>query len=267
MPSQKIQDLILVIISSLFLLLAVAKLYGDEATSLTVGMELGYPPFEMVDSEGRPTGISVEIAQALGQFLNKKIKFENIPFVGLIPALKTEKIDLIISSMSITEQRKQSILFSDPYLTVALCLLVSKKSPLKSIEEANQPHFKFVVKSGTSGEVYAREHLTKAQVIVLDKETSCVLEVVQGKVDAFIYDQLSVFQNWQKNFETTRALLEPIAKENWGIGVNKDNPELLKKINEFIKTFKEEDGIKKIIEKYLWKQLDAFQQMNIPFIF
>lgn len=267
MVANRIQDAVLIVLSSIFLLLAVAKLYSAEDSLLTVGMELAYPPFEMVDPEGRPAGISVEIALALGEALNKKIKFENIPFIGLIPALKTGKIDLIISSMTITDKRKASIDFSAPYLTVALCLLVGKNSPLKSIEEGNKPSFKFVVKTGTSGEVYAREHLDKAQVIVLDKETSCVLEVVQGKVDAFIYDQLSVFQNWQKNLETTRAILNPIAKENWGIGINKDNQALLLQVNEFLKKFKEDGGTKKIVEKYLWKQLDAFQQMNIPFIF
>src|SRR5437899_10886429 len=69
-------------------------------STLIVGMELNYPPFEMVDPQGKPTGISVEIANELGKFLEKDVQIQNIPFDGLIPALKTGKIDLIISSMT-----------------------------------------------------------------------------------------------------------------------------------------------------------------------
>jgi polar amino acid transport system substrate-binding protein len=241
--------------------------YGAENAPLIIGMELGYPPFEMIDPSGNPAGISVELAQALGQHLNRKIKIENIPFLGLIPALKTEKIDLILSSMSITPQRKASIDFSDPYLKIGLSLLVSMNSPLQSIVEANNSQYKFVVKAGTSGEVYARQYLAAAKIIVLDKETSCVLEVVQGKVDAFIYDQLSVYQNWKKNPQTTRALLKPFDVEEWGIGVRKGNEALLFQVNEFLRSFKGEDGIKKIVQKFLEPQMRTFQEMGIPFVF
>ncbi|KIA76668.1 hypothetical protein DB43_HO00070 [Parachlamydia acanthamoebae] len=236
-----------------------------QETPLMIGMELAYPPFEMIDQEGRPAGISVEIGYALGRYLNRPVKIENIPFVGLIPALKTDKIDLIISSMSITKQRSASIDFSNPYLSVGLCLLVSKNSPLSSIAEGNQSKFKFVVKSGTSGEVYARKHLSQAQVVVLDKETSCVMEVVQGKADAFIYDQLSVFQNWKKNPNTTRALLHPFTQEDWGIGIKKGNTALLEQVNQFLKEFKKEGGIKKLGRLFLGPQMAAFEEMGIPF--
>src|SRR5262245_39564495 len=75
---------------------------------LVVGMELNYPPFEQVDTQGKPAGISVEMAHALGTFLGRKVRIENIPFDGLIPALKTGKIDVIISSMTETPERAQS---------------------------------------------------------------------------------------------------------------------------------------------------------------
>src|SRR5690349_11371645 len=74
-------------------------------STLIVGMELNYPPFEMVDPQGKPTGISVEMAKELGKFLEKDVQIQNIPFDGLIPALKTGKIDLIISSMTETPER------------------------------------------------------------------------------------------------------------------------------------------------------------------
>jgi polar amino acid transport system substrate-binding protein len=84
---------------------------------LIVGMELSYPPFETFDEQGKPSGVSVDLASALGKYLHRDIKIENIPFVGLIPSLKTGKIDLILSSMTVTAEREKSIDFSDPYLS------------------------------------------------------------------------------------------------------------------------------------------------------
>ena len=111
-----------------------------------VGMELNYPPFEMVDPQGQPTGVSVDLANALGQHLQREVRIENIPFDGLIPALKTGKIDLIISSMTETPTRAQSIDFSEPYVRTGLCLLVNKKAAIRSIDDADQPGHSVAVK-------------------------------------------------------------------------------------------------------------------------
>src|SRR5262249_37508983 len=116
---------------------------------------------------------------------------ENIPFAGLIPSLQTHKIDLIISSMTATPERAKAIAFSDPYLTTGLCLLVGKNSPIQTIADIDTPERTVVVKKGTTGHIYATEHLKRAKLLVLDEENGCVLEVVQGKADAFIYDQIS----------------------------------------------------------------------------
>jgi polar amino acid transport system substrate-binding protein len=230
-------------------------------------MELSYPPFETICPSGNACGISVDIAFALGEYLHLPVEIKNIAFIGLIPSLKSGKIDLILSSMSITPERKESIAFSIPYAKIGLSLLISAKSDLQSIQEANRPDRVFVVKSGTSGEVYAREHLNLATVRVLDKESLCVVEVVQGKADAFIYDQLSVYANWQRNLKTTRANLTPLSIENWAIGIDKDNAELLNQINGFINDFKAHGGFKQLQEKYLFKEKNAFEKLGIPFIF
>ena len=78
----------------------IAPLLGAEQKELVVGMEMSYPPFEMLDSSGQPAGVSVDMARAMGQYLNRRVRFENIPFDGLIPSLKTGKIDVIISSLT-----------------------------------------------------------------------------------------------------------------------------------------------------------------------
>jgi polar amino acid transport system substrate-binding protein len=250
----------------LFFTLQMASLTAS-VPPLRVGMELSYPPFETICSDGEPCGVSVDLVYALGEFLKRPVQIKNIPFTGLIPSLKNGTLDLVISSLTITEQRKKAIDFSDPYASTGLCLLINIRSDVNDIEEAAQKGKIIVVKSGTSGEIYAYQHLKNATVRILDKESTCVLEVIQGKADAFIYDQLSVYTNWKKNLKTTKANLVPFQKEFWAFGIKKGNLELAAQINQFIKNFREKGGFEKLAEKYLPEQKKAFKEMGIPFVF
>lgn len=252
---------------ALLVALLVVGCAPKERTELVVGMELAYPPFEMTDASGQPSGVSVELAGALAQKIGRPLRIDNIPFDGLIPALKSGKIDLILSSMTATAERAQSIDFSDPYLRTGLCLLVGRNSPLASIADADQPGRVIVVKKGTTGHAYAANSLKQAKLLVLDKENACVLEVVQGKADAFIYDQLSTYQNWQRHRETTRALLTPFQEESWAIGIRKGNETLRLKLNTALAEFKSEGGFEKLAERYLHEQKQAFAEQGIPFLF
>uniref|UniRef100_A0A831UFZ3 Transporter substrate-binding domain-containing protein n=1 Tax=Geobacter metallireducens TaxID=28232 RepID=A0A831UFZ3_GEOME len=247
------------------LVLSIATAHAAGRDTLVVGMELAYPPFEMTDTAGRPTGVSVDLAHELGKFLGKKIVIQNMAFDGLIPALKTGKIDLIISSMTANAERARSIDFSDPYLSTGLCLLVGKDSPVKGIKDLDQPGRSVAVKKGTTGHAWAGKNLKKARVLVLDKEAAAVLEVVQGKADAFIYDQMSTYQNWQKNQATTRAILEPFQKESWAVGIRKGNGDLRKKVNAFLADFRKRGGFERLGDQYLKEQKEAFKKLGYPF--
>lgn len=244
-----------------------SSLAGDNKDALIVGMELAYPPFEMTDEKGTPTGVSVDLAHALGEHLGKKIVIQNTAFDGLIPALKTGKIDLILSSMTATEERARSIDFSEPYLKTGLCLLVQKDSKIETIANLDQAGKKVAVKKGTTGHLYAGKQLKHATMLVLDKENACVLEVVQGKADAFIYDQMSTYQNWKHNPETTRPILKPFQEESWAIGIRKGNDALREPVNAFLKDFRARGGFEKLGDKYLREQKEAFQKLGIPFFF
>jgi polar amino acid transport system substrate-binding protein len=162
---------------------------------LRVGMDLSYPPFETIGPDGRPSGISVDLARALGEYLDRPVHIENIPFTGLLPSLQTGKIDLILSSMTDTPARRETVDFSDPYLRVGLALLVGKDSPIENVEDLDQPGRVVAVRQGTTGQVWAEANLRNARVLVLEKENAAVLEVIQGKADAFVYDQMSVWKN------------------------------------------------------------------------
>jgi polar amino acid transport system substrate-binding protein len=234
---------------------------------LRIGMEMAYPPFEMVDEQGRPAGVSVDLARALGEHLHREIALENIPFDGLIPSLKTAKIDLIISSLTATPERAQSIDFSDPYLTTGLALLVQRDGPIQSVEDLAQPGRKVVVKKGTTGDLYAADKLKAATVYVLDKEGSCVLEVAQGKADAFIYDQMSTLKNWGRNQEKTRPLLQAFQQENWAIGIRKGNEQLREDVNAFLKQYRERGDFQQLGDRWLAGEKKAFVDRGIPFVF
>lgn len=234
---------------------------------LKVGMDLSYPPFETIDANGVPTGVSVDLAEALGRYLNRPVRIENIPFTGLIPALQTGKVDVVISSMTANDERRRSIDFSDPYLDTGLCLLVAKDSGILSLADADQPGRVLVVRQGTTGEAFAASHIKQAKVLRLEKESSAVLEVVQGKADAFLYDQMSVWKNWRQHPDKTEAVLEPVQKESWAVGIRKGNDELREQVNAFLKAFRAEGGFDKLGEKYLKEQKEAFRQQDIPFYF
>jgi len=254
------------IVSAIFLTACTEK---SNSKKLIVGMELSYPPFEMTDKEGKPAGISVELAKALARHLEKELVIENLAFDGLIPSLKTGKIDLIISSMTITEERQKTIDFSDPYSRAYLSLLLPKKSSLSNVQELNAKDKKIAVKKGTTGHIFAMKYLPQASHLVLDKENAAVLEVVQGKADAFIYDQMTIFNNWQKHPDTTRAILKPFQNdyEYWGIALRQGDTELKTTINQFLQKFKQEGGFNKLAETYLPDIKKAFDELNIPFFF
>jgi polar amino acid transport system substrate-binding protein len=255
-------------VCGIFLLMALLSSCSLKPKStLVVGMELNYAPFEMVDTQGKPTGISVEMAKELGNFLDKEVQIQNIPFDGLIPALKTGKIDLIISSMTETPERAKSIDFSEPYLRTGLCLLVNKNAPIESIDQADKPNISVAVKQGTTGQLYAQQHLRQAHILVLDKEDACVLEVVQNKAQAFIYDQMSIFKHWQQHQDSTRAILKPFREEKWAVGLRSDDQALKAQVNAFLAVFKRNGGFDKLGDKYLKEQKEQFRKLNIPFYF
>jgi polar amino acid transport system substrate-binding protein len=247
--------------------LAVANSVPAAEPPLRVGMELGYPPFEMRNEKGEPAGVSVDLAYALGEALGRPVQIENLPFDGLIPSLKTKKIDLILSSMTATEERARAIAFSEPYLRTGLCLLVSAKSDARSIADVDRAGRTIVVKKGTTGNLYAAKNLHNARPLVLDKEGACVLEVVQGKADAFIYDQMSVFSHWQRNRDTTRAILAPFQEESWAVGLPKGDDALRGKVNAFIQSYRAAGGFERLGDKWLAEQKAEFKKLGIPFFF
>jgi polar amino acid transport system substrate-binding protein len=252
---------------ALLAVLAAASLSAGEPSPLRVGMDLSYPPFETVGPDGQPAGISVELATALAADLGRPLEIQNIPFTGLIPALKTGKIDLIISSMTATAERARAVAFSDAYLTTGLAALVPAASSVQNLADLDTPGQTVVVRQGTTGEVFARANFKQARVLTLEKENACVLEVTQGKAGAFIYDQMSIFQNAKRHPGKTRALLAPLQTESWAVALRPDDTELLGRVNAFLGQFRVEGGFSRLADQYLADEKAEFAAQGIPFIF
>lgn len=235
---------------------------------LTVGMELAYPPFETKDENGNPSGVSVEIAKALAVYLGKELRIENIAWNGLIPSLKTKKIDFIISSMTITDERKKEIDFSVPYANVPLAILANKNSQIDSYSDLNRPGKIVAVKQGTTGFFFAEHYFPNASINTFSSESAALTEVLQNKADAFIYDQLTTYKANLNNPDTTKIIFihNDLQNSEWGIGVRKGNSELLSNINTFLETFKDSTTYSNIIDKYLKEEKNLADTYQVNFI-
>lgn len=241
---------------------------SSEEDVLKVGMELKYPPFETIDADGNPEGVSVLMAESLGEYLGMKVEIIDTAYPSLIPALENGNIDIIISSMTINEKRMEVVDFSDPYTTSQLMMLVHKDSMVKSHEDLNNPDVIIASKTGTIGALWAAANAPDAQIKNIDEEASAVLEVSQGKADVFIYDPLSIV-NHQKNFpDTTLAILEALPNtQGWGIAMRKNEDELRGKINEWLEKAKTDGTFQGIREEYLQDKVKEFEQHGLDFFF
>jgi len=233
---------------------------------LRIGMELSYPPFEMQDAAGNPDGVGVRMAEALATHLGRPLQIVPMGFNGLIPALQTGNVDLVLSSLTANDERRKEIDFSEPYAFTGLALLVRKGSNIKSVDDLKTPGRVVAAKSATTGETWAIANLPDAKRAIFEEQTACVQEVAQGRADAFIYDQLSIFGYAQANRDTTEGLLRPFVEESWAIGVAKGNDALRQQVNQFLVAFRADKGFEKLAERYLKEEKRLLDEMGIPFI-
>jgi polar amino acid transport system substrate-binding protein len=233
---------------------------------LIIGADATYPPFEYKDEHGELAGVSIDMGKALAAHLGRPVEFQNIAFDGLITALKTHSIDLIISSMTANDERRKSLDFSDPYVTTGLCLLLPKASTVQSADELKQGNRRIVVRIGTTGEQWSRTNLPSAQIVALDTDAACIMEVSKGTADAWVYDQVSVMNYQKLNAAATRALLAPLRSEQWAIAMRPGDP-IRAEINAFLAAYRAGGNFGKLADKYLAKERDMMKAQGLPFVF
>lgn len=236
--------------------------------TLTVAMELAYPPFETRDEAGDAYGISPAFMQEFADAYGYDLVIENTAFDGLIPALQTDKADAVMSSITITDEREAEVDFTDPYAVAQLAILANAQSGIGSIDDLNQPDKTVAVKTGSTGDVYATKNLTNAQIVRLADESACVTEVAQGRADGFLYDQLTIYRNNQANPDTTEAVFIPFQDpEYWGIAVADGNDELRGQFNEFIAQCKQDGTFDELTQEFLADEKAAFDELGFRWFF
>jgi len=207
----------------------------EEEEVLKVGMELKWPAFESMDTKGNPEGISVMIAEELGAYLGMKVEIVDLPFGSLIPALETEKIDVIIASMSITESRKEKIAFSDPYMYFKILSIVNKNSDVKTYDDIfTKEGVKFVGPKSFATLEMAKEKANNPEILEFDDKATASLELVSGNADIFMVDAASAVSISRNYPEELMVIYEPVDVSPIGMGVRQNDTELLEKLNEFI---------------------------------
>ena len=221
---------------------------------LRVGFESGYMPFEMTDKKGAFVGFDMDMAKEMAKAMGVKFVPVNTAWDGIIPALTTKKFDIIMSGMTITQERNLKINFADPYIIVGQTILLNKKlaGKVNSYKDLNNPKYIVTSKLGTTGEMAVKRLIPKATYKSFETEPEAALEVVNGKADAFVYDlpYCAVFNAQQGKgkliFLDTPFTFEPLA---WAI--NKGDPDFLNWLNNFLRQVKNDGRYEQIYNKWI----------------
>jgi polar amino acid transport system substrate-binding protein len=146
-------------------------------------------------------------------------------------------------------------------------MLVAKDSKIEDADDLQESDAKIAVKLNTTGHTWAMTELEGVNLIVLEDAATCALEVVQGKADVFIYDQISIYNHWKQHQDKTRAILHPIREESWAIGIRKGNDELRNQVNAWLKDFRAAGKFDELADRYMAEEKKTFEEMGVPFIF
>jgi polar amino acid transport system substrate-binding protein len=221
---------------------------------LRVGFESGYMPFEMTDKKGEFVGFDVDCAKEMAKAMGVKLVTINTGWDGIIPALMTDKFDIIMSGMTVTQERNLKIGFADPYIIVGQTILLNKKHAGKvlSYKDLNDPKYIVTSKLGTTGEQATKRMIPKCTYKSFETEQEAFLEVLNGKADAYVYDQPNcVVQYAQQGAGKVIFLDKPFTYEPLGWAINKGDPDFLNWLNNFLRQLKNDGRYDAIYNKWI----------------
>jgi polar amino acid transport system substrate-binding protein len=244
------------ILTILIMIITISFLYAcnDNSGPLRVGMDLRYPPFETVDTENNPEGISVDIAFAFGEYLGREVEIVNTDFAAIIPALNSGEIDIAIASMSITEEREKSVDFTDPYFYFKIISLVNKAYATENNITSNSTIEDLLAVDGTNfvgiaSQVSATIPESYGKTVIEATDLSTAVEAVaQGTSDILLMSANPVVAGYNANTDTTIIVWDSFQSSPIGMAVAEGNTELLDQANAFIDTFNEAGGLYEQLE-------------------
>lgn len=214
---------------------------------LDLGMSADFPPYEYYEGD-KIVGIDAEITEYIADKLGVEVKLHDMDFSTIIASIESGKLDGGASGFTVTDERKESVNFTDTYATSVQEVLVKKDSPIKTIDDLKDK--KIGTQLGTTGDIYAKDDFGEDKVQSFTKYSDAVLALQNDKVDAIILDQQTA-EKFKDANEDLDVLKTAYAEEEYAIAISKDNEKLLEEVNKVIAEMKENGELQKIIDKYI----------------
>jgi polar amino acid transport system substrate-binding protein len=216
--------------------------------TLTVGTDATFKPFEYKSGD-KYDGFDIELIQAVAKELGAdKVEFVDTEFKGLIPGLQAKKFDLIVSAMYITDERKQTIDFSETYYPGGLTIMLKKDNDkIKSIEDLRGK--KVAVQIGTKSGKFLEENYKDIPLVKVEKNTEMFLELETGKVEAVVTGGPAA-KTYAKEKGTVKVLPKELTEEYYGYGIRKDNTEFTSAVNQALAKVKANGKYNEIVKKW-----------------
>ena len=217
--------------------------------TIKVGTNAEYPPFESVDANGNIVGFDIDLINAIAKAAGFEVEVVNTRWDGIFVALASGEFDAVASAATITDERKETVDFSEPYFNAGQMLAVKAGSDIASVADLEGK--RVGVQLGTTGDIWASDN-TKAEVVRYDEITLAFQALAQGDVDAIINDGPVSANIIKANPEMNVTLVgDPFTDEFYGFAVNKNRPEVLAAINEGLEAVRASGDYDQIYNKWL----------------
>ncbi len=224
-----------------------AEVTTVEPGVLTMGTNATFPPYEYKDGDD-VVGIDAEIAQALADKLGLQLEIVDMDFDSLVASVQSGKIDMSLAGMTVTEERKQNVDFTDSYATGVQVIIVKEDSDIASADDLEG---KLIgVQQGTTGHLYCADDFGEENVIPYANGATAVQALLQGKVDCVVIDQEPAKAFVEAN-EGLKILETAYTTEDYAAAVSKDNPALTAALNSALQELKDDGTIQGILDKYI----------------
>lgn len=223
---------------------------GNDSASdaIVMGTNASFPPYEYVDDNGKIVGIDAEIAEAIAGKLGKKLTIKDMDFDSLITAVAGGSVDMVLAGLTVTDERKEQVNFSDSYATGVQVIIVKEGSTIASVDDLEGKTIG--VQSGTTGDIYCTDDYGQDFVKQFANGSLAVAALLKDQVDCVIIDNEPA-KNYVAVNEGLKILDTEYIQEEYAIAVAKENNQLLEEINKAMSELKADGTIDKIISKYI----------------
>ena len=221
---------------------------------LRVGTAADIPPLAMRDREKQLMGLEVDLVQALAANMNVKVRFVDIPFSELIPALERGEIDLAVDGMTITPARNARVAFAGPYLISGNTLLARKRelADTEDLTKLDDPKLSFAALDSSTSASFVRAHMPKAKLVTVPDNDAAVKALLAGEVDGMIADlQVCMVARLRNPDAELFMRYQPFTTEPLGIALPPDEPLFLNLVTNYLHTLEETGELAQMKAKWL----------------